>query len=184
MKKEVTQKVIGFYGKAIEVIKDELFVDSVALSEKQSELAVKENNDCFVRAVMVGLDISYDAAHKFVAENFNRRFREGTSVARSMKNIENKTKNGKKIKFLGFAPIVDENLARTAGIKYKVFANPNYKKPTSFTVKSFMQNNPVGRFILIVEGHAIAIANGVLYGNAPEKRNNLYRTIFYGFECK
>jgi hypothetical protein len=28
-----------------------------------------------------------------------------------------------------------------------------------------MENNPVGSFVLIVQGHAVAVINGVLYGN-------------------
>ena len=47
-----------------------------------------------------------------------------------------------------------------------------------------MENNPVGRFVLIVQGHAVAVVNGVLYGNADERYNGLYRSVWFAFECK
>lgn len=66
----------------------------------------------------------------------------------------------------------------------KVLANKQYKKTTGYTLKSFMENNPVGRFVLIVQGHAVAVVNGVLYGNSDERYNGLYRSVWFAFECK
>ena len=59
-----------------------------------------------------------------------------------------------------------------------------YKKKTGYTLKSFMEDNPVGNFVLIVKGHAVAVVNGVLFGNCNEKWDGLYRSVWYGFECK
>ena len=47
-----------------------------------------------------------------------------------------------------------------------------------------METNPVGRFVLIVQGHAIAIVDGVLYGNGNDRYQGLYRSVWFGFECK
>jgi hypothetical protein len=66
----------------------------------------------------------------------------------------------------------------------KVLSNAKYKKATGYTLKSFMENNPVGRFVLIVQGHAVAVCEGVLCGNTSEKYNGLYRSVWFGFECK
>ena len=66
----------------------------------------------------------------------------------------------------------------------KILVNKNYKKPTGYTLKSFMENHPVGRFVLIVQGHAVAVVNGVLFGNGDERYNGLYRSVWYGFEMK
>jgi hypothetical protein len=66
----------------------------------------------------------------------------------------------------------------------KVLVNTQYKKPTGYTLKSFMESNPVGRFVLVVQGHAVAIVNGVLYGNYDEQYTGLYRSVWFGFECK
>ena len=97
------------------------------------------------------------------------------------KNIIGKTKNGKKISFIGAHP--SKNMRFSIG-STKVLANKQYKKPTGYTLKSFMENNPVGRFVLIVQGHAVAVVNGVLYGNSDERYNGLYRSVWFAFECK
>jgi hypothetical protein len=55
----ITEK-INHFGKQIEVLKKDLFVDVLKLSRSQSKIAKKEDNDCVVRAFMVALDISYD----------------------------------------------------------------------------------------------------------------------------
>ena len=47
-----------------------------------------------------------------------------------------------------------------------------------------MESNPVGRFVLVVQGHAVAVVNGVLYGNYDEQYKGLYRSVWFGFECK
>ena len=47
-----------------------------------------------------------------------------------------------------------------------------------------MEANPTGRFVLVVCGHALGLIDGVLYGNAYERRWGLYRSIWYGFEMK
>jgi hypothetical protein len=39
-------------------------------------------------------------------------------------------------------------------------------------------------FVLIVQGHAVAVVNGVLFGNGDERYNGLYRSVWYGFEMK
>ena len=99
-----------------------------------------------------------------------------------MKKFVDKTKNGKKISYIGSHPSRDF-------MKYsigsdKILINKSYKKPTGYTLKSFMENNPVGRFVLIVQGHAVAVVNGVLYGNTNENAIGLYRSVWFGFECK
>jgi hypothetical protein len=66
----------------------------------------------------------------------------------------------------------------------KVLTNPKYKKQTGYTLKSFMENNPVGRFVLIVQGHAVAVVNGVLYANTNENAIGLYRSVWFGWNCK
>jgi len=62
--------------------------------------------------------------------------------------------------------------------------NPKYKKETGYTVKPFMEQHPVGRYIIIVKGHALALVDGVLYGNSSEQYNGFRRTIHYVIQCK
>jgi len=62
----------------------------------------------------------------------------------------------------------------------KELYNPKYKgKKTCYTVKSFMENYPKGRYFIIVKGHALALVDGVLYGNGSEQFNGFRRRIHY-----
>jgi hypothetical protein len=182
----ITEKVrvrVGVFGvKEREQLKEDFFVDSDKLAAASSELAKKENNDCVVRAFMCALNVSYDQAHNYIKTKMNRKDGNGTYVNAYAKNIIGTTKNGLKISFIGTHP--SRAFMKTAFGSDKVLVNKKYKKATGFTLKSFMEANPVGRFVLIVQGHAVAVVNGVLYGNSDEKYNGLYRSVWVGFEMK
>ena len=165
-----------------EQLKAEFFVDSNNLANASSELAKKENNDCVVRAFMCALNLSYDQAHAWVKNELKRQDRKGTYMNAYGKNIIGKTKNGKKISFIGTHP--SRSFMKHSLGSDKVLVNQKYKKATGYTLKSFMENNPVGNFVLIVQGHAVAVVNGVLFGNSDEKWNGLYRSVWFGFEMK
>jgi hypothetical protein len=169
------------WSKEIEFLKPEFFIDSIKLANEQSKLAKKENNDCVVRAFMAAFDIPYDQAHAWVKKELHRKDNKGTFMNAYAKNIIGKTKNGKKISFIGAHP--SRNMQYSIGSN-KILVNTQYKKQTGYTLKSFMENNPVGRFVLIVQGHAVAVVNGVLYGNSEEKYNGLYRSVWMGFKIK
>jgi hypothetical protein len=177
----ITEK-INHWGKEIEVIKPALFVDTIKMSRRQSELAKKEDNDCVVRAFMAALDIPYDQAHAWVKKNMLREDRKGTYTGKAIQLIEGKTKNGYKIGFMGLNP-AKVCWQKVTGSN-KILTNPKYKKQTGYTLKSFMENNPIGRFVLIVQGHAVAVVNGVLYANTNENAIGLYRSVWFGFELK
>ena len=168
--------------KEVEALKPEYFVDTIKISNESGELGKNENNDCVVRAFAAALDLPYNQAHAWVKKELNRKDRKGTFMSAYSKNIIGKTKNGKKINYIGSHPSRDF-------MKYsigsdKILVNPKYKTKTGYTLKSFMENNPVGRFVLIVQGHAVAVVNGVLYGNRDEQYKGLYRSVWFGFECK
>jgi len=97
--------------------------------------------------------------------------------------VMGKVKNGKKIKMYGVSPSHDYLI----GYKFwnaKVITNPKYKKPTGYTLRSFIENHPVGRYFLIVEGHAVAVVDGKLYGNTGEGTYKINRRVHYVVECK
>ena len=181
----ITQKVsyTGWAGtKVVEEIKPEYFVDSGSLAASQSELAKRENNDCVVRAFMSALDIPYDQAHGWVKENLKRKNHEGTYTALFIKNVLGKVKGGKKLKAYGCHPDFGF-VMKDRG--FKVITNPQYKnKEVGYTLKSFIENHPTGRYFLIVNQHAVAVVNGVLYGNRDEQRQALYRRVNWVVECK
>jgi len=176
----ITQKArLGW--KEVEALKPEYFVDSEKIARESGELGKKENGDCVVRAFMCALDLPYEQAHAWVKKELKRQDRKGTFMNAYSKNIIGKTKNGKKINFIGAHP--SRNMKYSVGSD-KVLVNKQYKKATGYTLKSFMENNPVGRFVLIVQGHAVAVVDGVLYGNRDEQYKGLYRSVWFGFEMK
>ena len=175
-------KMILSSGRMVDAISSNYFVNSSKLANQSSKLSQNENNDCVVRAFMCALDLSYDQAHAWVKKELNRVDRKGTLMNAYSKNIIGKTKNGKKISFIGAHPSREYMNFKFGSNKPLV--NTKYKKLTGYTLKSFIENNPVGRFVLIVQGHAVAVINGVLYGNQDEQYNGLYRSVWFGFEMK
>ena len=68
---------------------------------------------------------------------------------------------------------------------FKTITNPRYKnKQVGYTLKSFMESHPKGRFFVILERHAVALVDGVLYANTQEKYHGLYRRVNWVVECK
>lgn len=158
-------------------IKDENFRDYRKIGHSHSELSKIEKNDCAVRAFMAALDLSYDESHKFVEEKLNRNRFKGTHVQKYINNILNYQKNGYKITMMGYHP-------KYAYRTNKLLVNPKYKKTTGYTVKSFMEQHPVGRYVIIVKGHALALVDGVYYGNKDEQHYGHLRKVLYVIECK
>lgn len=126
-----------------------------------SQLAKKERNDCFVRAVAAALEISYDRAHKFAADNFERKERAGTKVVSKMESIINKGGdflNGSKILSL---PIEKKkNWYGRKGMDPKTEGKWRMK-----TVKSFQQDNPKGIYFVIVAKHVFVLKDGIVIDN-------------------
>lgn len=182
---QITQKVCyhGWAGsKTVEELKPEYFVDSGSLAVSQSELAKREHNDCVVRAFMSAVDINYDLAHGYVKKNLKREFRKGTYTASYIKNILGKTKNGYKLKPYGCHPDFEYPMKAKG---FKVITNPRYKnKQVGYTLKSFIENHPTGRYFVIVNRHAVAVVNGVLYGNKCEQKAALYRRVNWVVKCE
>ena len=124
----ITEKVRTNFGRELEVLKSEYFIDSNRLSAEQSKLAPYENNDCVVRAFMAALDISYDQAHAWAKKELNRKDRQGTPLLACSKNIIGKTKNGKKINFIGFHPSRAHWNSKVCGVENgKILAMKNIK---------------------------------------------------------
>ena len=66
----------------------------------ESAIAKGESNDCVVRAFASSFEVSYDVAHKYVAEQFSRKPRCGTfgTVFKMIKLSESPIKfNGKEV---------------------------------------------------------------------------------------
>jgi len=150
-----------------------------------SSLAINEKNDCAVRAFANAFQITYDTAHKFAEEVFNRKPKKGT---KSVFPILSK---------LGFAqfdmfadslfpetrlysihPIVRNN--KRIGI-----VNTDYThKVVNHTVKTFCSKFNKGTYILTVNNHALTIKDGVVIDNPNYKFTGYRRIVESACEIK
>lgn len=146
-----------------------------AITKKDTK-AKGEKNDCVVRAIMNGFDITYNEAHKICEKTFGRVTKKGTqgtyNTLMKMVDGEIPTINGKKITYLGSHP-------KSGG--RKILLNPLYpitKKEidesgeevkvstfAGYTIGKFIQHKQKGTFLVIVAGHALAVKDGVMLDN-------------------
>ena len=166
----------------VKKINPELCVDTLKIA-RQTSLGANEKNDCVVRAFMAALDISYASAHSFVKKYLNRRDREGTFTSSYIQNVLGKVKNGKKIQMYGVSPTHDYLIGYYIK-KAKVITNPRYKVKRPYTLSSFIESHPTGRYVVIVNHHAVAVVDGKLYGNTREGSKEIKRRVHFVVECK
>jgi len=62
------------------MLSEKVFKSGYDVTSK-SKLAGNEKNDCFVRACSNAFDVSYEAAHGFVADRFDRKNGKELNVA-------------------------------------------------------------------------------------------------------
>lgn len=147
-----------------------------------SVTAKTETNDCVVRAFASAFDVSYDYAHKYVAEEFNRKPRRGTffTTSKMIKLSESVIKvNGKKIIPIGTKC---ESMVYPYSLSYEVKVKGE-KVKRQMTVGTFVKKNPKGTFFVLVKGHAFTIKDGVVIGN-PEDAIKTKRPMKAAFEIK
>lgn len=147
----------------------------------ESVIAKSESRDCVVRAFASSFDVSYDFAHKYVADEFGRKPRKGTygTVAKLVNMADKLIKvNGKKICPLG----VRHNDYMLRSLMYDVTVKGVTKK-RNMTVGTFVKQNPKGTFFVLVKGHAFTIKDGIVIGN-PEDATKTKRPMRCAFEIK
>jgi hypothetical protein len=139
-----------------------------------SSIAKSETNDCVVRAIASAFDIEYDKAHKFVAEKFGRKPKQGTfGFGIGMNKIaEERIRIGRKcIKPVGKK--IDSLQFHSLSYDVKV---KGQKVSRQMTVGTFITKNPKGTYVVTVKGHAFTIKDGVVMGNpsdAVQKRKRM-----------
>jgi len=180
--KEIKSNYTGQVLRKMKVINPELCVDTMKIA-RESAIGKNEKNDCVVRSFMAALDTSYDSAHAWVKKYLKRENKKGTYTSIHLPEVIGKVKNGKKIKMYGVSPSHDYLI----GFKFpnaKLLTNPKYKKPTGYTLRSFIENHPTGSYFIICEGHAVCVKGGKLYGNTGEGNYKINRRVHYAVECK
>lgn len=128
-----------------------------------SKLAKGETNDCVVRSFASAFEITYDRAHKYVAENFGRKPKQGTyGTATGLVRMSDKktTLNYKKVYPLGKR--VTDTMSGSLVYDVKVKGVTTRR---NMTVGTFVKKYPIGTFFVLVTQHAFTIKDGVVIGN-------------------
>jgi hypothetical protein len=151
------------------------FINSYdAIAKGANTKAKGENRDCVVRAFMNAASTSYDEAHDTVAKWFDRKPAQGTTgfTINAFKR-EGETVNGLSFTYIGSHPLAagarwnPETRAYDItqyNLRFKTLCKPRYPKQ-GYTVAKFAEAHPVGRYIIIVQRHALAVVDGVIYDN-------------------
>ena len=126
----------------------------------ESKLAQSEKDDCVVRAFASAFGVTYDYAHKKVAEVFGRKNRQGTAYFSLTMNAL----ASKEIKFnrKGVTRIKED-----IGLSYW-FEVKGKSTLRNMTTAKFLEKYSKGTYIVTVKGHAFTIKNGVVIGNTDD----------------
>ena len=123
-----------------------------------SVIAKSETNDCAVRAISSAFEMHYDEAHQFVKVKFGRENRKGTCffVGGLRRMVDDKVKiNGKSFETMG---------GQFAQMDYDVKVKGQIVK-RKMTTGTFIKKYPVGKYLVVVRGHAFSIIDGNVVGN-------------------
>ena len=126
-----------------------------------SVIAKSETNDCVVRAISSAFEMHYDEAHQFVKVKFNRQNRKGTTffVGGLRRMVDDKVKiNGKSFETMG---------NEYGHVSYEVKVKGQMVK-RNMTTGTFIKKYPVGKYLVVVRGHAFSIIDGAVVGNASD----------------
>lgn len=145
--------------------------------------AKTETNDCVVRAFASAFDVSYDYAHKYVADEFKRKPRKGTyfTAVKMTKLSEGMFRvNNKKINPMG--KLNPNSAVYPYSLSYKVKVKGEMVD-RQMTVGTFVKQNPKGTFFVLVRRHAFTIKDGVVIGNYEDSIKTK-RPMMAAFEIK
>ena len=156
---------------------------------KDSKVAKSETNDCVVCAFAAITETTYDEAHKYVKDTFDRPNRGGTP------RFDSTMIRLSSYPLLGMRYERMTNHTETTYTKKRKVYNwdtRNYEaSPSEVTVNSrfvplittygktrlsrmtigtFLKEYPKGRYLMHVRGHAFAIIDGVIVGNTCDSR--------------
>ena len=150
-----------------------------------SSLALNEKNDCAVRAFANAFQITYDTAHKFAEEVFNRKPKKGTKSVFPILS---------KLGFAQFDMFTDSLFPETRTYSIHPIARNNKRigivntdythKVVNHTVKTFCAKFNKGTYILTVNQHALTIKDGVVIDNPNYKFTGYRRIVESACEIK
>lgn len=136
------------------------------------DLITSEKDDCVVLSMMSAADAGYRDAHTYCSKVFNRRFRKGVLISReSLAKSINCSLNGYKLSVLG----VNSKMGPRYASEFPVYTNGD----KDWTVQRFIENHQVGRYVIIVKGHALAVIDGVLHGGKVDQYYKPSQKIYW-----
>jgi hypothetical protein len=128
-----------------------------------SVIAKNETNDCAVNAISSAFQMHYDRAHEFLRVKFGRVNRKGTKFfVGGMRRMEN---DGQDINLKSFESMGDQNGRMAYDVKVK-----GEVVKRKMTTGTFIKKYPVGRYLVVVNGHAFSIINGEVVGNEEDAK--------------
>ena len=145
-----------------DVIKNKIKVMYLNVNEKyssfNSELARNEKNDCVVRSVASAADITYRTAHNFCKEFFGRTDKRGTNNMNIVTQMLLAETSGIELegKKFGVRVLGRDRIKN----RYKLKGEIIYRQKT---LKSFIQDNSKGRYIVMIANHALSVIDGEVY---------------------
>lgn len=141
-----------------------------------SVIAKNETNDCAVNAISSAFQMHYDRAHEFLRVKFARQNRKGTKFfVGGMRRMEN---DGQDINLKSFESMGDQH----GRMAYEVKVKGEVVK-RKMTTGTFIKKYPVGRYLVVVNGHAFSIINGEVVGNEEDAKMKK-RVIVSAFKVK
>ena len=127
---------------------------------------LKESNDCFVRALAISANITYNEAHGIAEELFNRKTGEGTQLVES--TIRSKTgRNYFNHRNLQLEDVNHTYIRRD-------------KKVHALNIRGFYNRYSKGTYLVLVNKHALAIVDGVIQDWEGAKKH-IGRTVEAAF---
>jgi len=147
-------------------------------------LSSNESNDCVVRAIQHTFDVDYVDAHHFCETKLNRVSGQGVYTNRYLSKVTQAF--GRKVNKMGR----NGTLTREKKTKVETWSSAKQKwvkkskiVKVSYQVKEFKKKYAQGRYILIVQGHAFAMVDGVIAGNCEDSRR-LNRRVLSAYRVR
>lgn len=124
-----------------------------------------ESNDCSIRALLTVKGYSYRNARKKV-EAKGRVRRDGIQVSDLCRLMKSEGVKSTHILSNHYAGI-----ALTSSLS-------EFSTGPCITLIDFMKTHPNGRYLIVIDQHAMALVDGILYGNGNERSKHLVHLAF------
>ena len=147
-------------------------------------LSRNEDNDCVVIAVQHAFKVDYVDAHHFCETKLNRVSGQGTYTNQYLDKVTQAF--GKRISKMGrggrLTRAKKSKVTRWSNEKL-AFVKKRVTLQVCYQVKEFKKKYAQGRYILIVQGHAFAMVDGVIAGNCEDSRR-LNRRVLSAYRVR